>query len=194
MLMRAPKRGYPVSGLLTLLAALLLTPAQAQADSGAARFMQKAGHELLQASRSKSPELIATVIQRYGDVGYLASYALGSYRSQLSAADRPSYTTGMVRFLGRYASQQAPKYPVARFEIGQAYQGGSGIIVESRIHMRDGTSYDVQWLLARYGSTYRVRDASVYGFWMSPFLKKLFENYIAENGGSVKALVAVLSR
>lgn len=192
MPMRAPTRSHAC--LLAMLAALLLAPAQAFADAAAARFMQKAGHELLQATRSKSPHLIASAIQRYGDVGYLGSYALGSYRSQLTAADRPNYTSGMVRFLGRYAAQQAPKYPVARFEIGQAYQGGSGIIVESRIHMRDGTSYDVQWLLAKYGSTYRVRDASVYGFWMAPFLKKLFETYIAENGGSVKALVAVLTR
>ncbi|MEZ5853789.1 MAG: hypothetical protein R3D67_03210 [Hyphomicrobiaceae bacterium] len=44
------------------------------------------------------------------------------------------------------------------------------------------------------GNTYRVRDAMVYGFWMLPFLKKLFENYIAENGGNVRALVAALSR
>jgi hypothetical protein len=29
---------------------------------------------------------------------------------------------------------------------------------------------------------------------MTPFLKQLFENYIVENGGNVKALVAVLTR
>jgi ABC-type transporter MlaC component len=60
--------------------------------------------------------------------------------------------------------------------------------------LRDGSQYEVRWLLSRYGNTYRVRDAMVYGFWMTPFLKKLFENYIVENGGNVKALVAVLAR
>ena len=50
------------------------------------------------------------------------------------------------------------------------------------------------WLLVKYGSNYRVRDAQAMGFWMSPFLKKLFEDYIAQNGGNVKALVQVLQR
>jgi phospholipid transport system substrate-binding protein len=34
----------------------------------------------------------------------------------------------------------------------------------------------------------------VLGFWMTPFLKKLFEDYIAQNGGNPSALVAALSR
>jgi hypothetical protein len=29
---------------------------------------------------------------------------------------------------------------------------------------------------------------------MTPFLKKLFEDYVGENGGNVKALVVVLNR
>lgn len=190
--MRASMRSYVLPGLLAwLLTALSALPAAADP---AVAFMKKVAHELLQATRSKSPELVASVVQRYGDVGWLANYALGSYRGQLPPGDRQSYTNGMVRFIGRYAAQQAPKYPVARYEILQSYQGGSGLLVDSRITLRDGTQYDVQWLLAKYGSTYRVRDANVYGFWMSPFLKKLFEGYIAENGGSVKALVAVLTR
>jgi ABC-type transporter MlaC component len=67
-------------------------------------------------------------------------------------------------------------------------------MVDSVITLRDGSNYDVRWLLSDKGSTYRVRDAMVYGFWMTPFLKKLFESYIAENGGHVRALVAVLNR
>ena len=192
MSISAAMRGFVLPGVVAwLLAALSAAPAAADP---AVTFMKKAAQDLLQASRSRSPELIGTVIQRYGDVGWLANYALGSYRGQLSPGDRQGYTSGMVRFIGRYAAQQAPKYPVARYEILQSFQGASGILVDSRITLRDGTQYEVQWLLAKYGTTYRIRDANVYGFWMSPFLKKLFENYIAENGGSVKALVAVLTR
>ena len=178
--------------VLTLVLTLLVAPAQA-ADPAVA-FMDKVARELLAATRSKSPELIASVIQRYGDVNYIGSYALGTYRSQLTAADRPNYITGMTRFIGRYAAQQAPKYPVARYEILSSLQGGSGLMVDSRIIMRDGSTYDVRWLLAKYGSTYRVRDAMVYGFWMTPFLRKIFENYVAEHGGNLKALVAILNR
>ena len=37
-------------------------------------------------------------------------------------------------------------------------------------------------------------DAQVLGFWMTPFLATLFQNYIAENGGSSKALIMALNR
>ena len=156
--------------------------------------MNKVGHELLAASRSKSPELIASVVQRYADTAYIGTYALGSYKAGLAAADRPAYTNGMVKFIGRYAAQQAPKYQVARYEILSSLQGGSGLMVDSRITLRDGATYDVRWLLSKYGNTYRVRDAMVYGFWMTPFLRQIFEKYLAENNGNVRSLVAVLNR
>ncbi len=172
----------------------LAPSAQSRAADPAVEFMEKVARELLAASRSKSPELVAAVVHRYADVGYIGNYALGSYRGQLNPGDRQTYLSGMVRFIGRYTANEAPKFPVARYEILSSVQGGAGIMVDSRITLRDGSSYDVRWLLSKHGSTYRVRDAMVYGFWMSPFLKKLFENHIAENGGNVRALVTALNR
>lgn len=187
--------------VMTLVATTLLMLLLGAFGAGTARaadpavvFMDKVGRELLAASRSKSPELIASVVQRYADVAYIGPYSLGSYRSQLQPADKPSYINGMSKFIGRYAAQQSPKYPIAKYEILSSLQGGSGLMVDSRITLRDGSVYDVRWLLAKYGTTYRVRDAMVYGFWMTPFLRQIFEKYVAENGGSVKALVAVLNR
>jgi phospholipid transport system substrate-binding protein len=174
--------------------ALFLQIASVQAADTAVAFMEKVARELLASTRSKSPALIASVIHRYADTGYIGSYSLGSYRAQLAANDRPGYLAGMVRFIGRYAANEAPKYPVASYRITGSVRSTQGIMVDSVITLRDGTSYDIRWLVVRKGSSYRVRDAMVYGFWMLPFLKKLFENYIAENGGHVRALVAVLSR
>ena len=168
--------------------------AQSRASDPAIEFMDRVARELLAASRSKSPEMVAAVVHRYADVGYIGNFALGSYRGQLNPGDRQTYLNGMVRFIGRYTATEAPKYPVARYEILSSAQGASGVMVDTRITLRDGATYDVRWLLSRYGSTYRVRDAMVYGFWMTPFLKKLFENYIAENGGNVNALVIALNR
>src|SRR5690606_28945987 len=106
-----------------------------------------------------------------------------------------NYLNGMVSFIGRYAPSQVPKYPAVRYEIiSPSIQGGSGIMVDSKITWRDGSQYEVRWLLSQVGSTYRVRDAMVYGFWITPFLKQLFETYIGEQGGDVKALVVVLNR
>lgn len=190
-------RPRPMAGALAsflTLVALALWPSAARASDPAAAFMDKVGRELLAASRAKSPELIAAVIHRYGDVGYIGNYALGSYRGQLAPTDRQVYLTGMVRFIGRYTAAEAPKYPILKYEILSSVQGGPGPMVDTRITLRDGSSYDVRWLLAKYGNTYRVRDAMVYGFWMTPFMKKLFENHIAENGGNVRALVVALNR
>jgi phospholipid transport system substrate-binding protein len=177
-----------------LLVVFFALAAPAAADP-AVQFVQRMANELHVAARAKSPQLIANVIQRYGDVNYIGSYSLGSYRAQLAANDRTLYHSGIIKFLGRYAANEAPKYPVAKYEVvTPSLQGANGLMVDSRITLKDGTTYDVRWLLAKYGNTYRVRDAMVYGFWMTPFLKKLFEDYVGENGGNVKALVVVLNR
>lgn len=177
-----------------LLVGLLAMAAPAAADP-AVQFVQRMANELHVAARAKSPQLISNVIQRYGDVNYIGSYSLGNYRAQLAANDRSLYHNGIIKFLGRYAANESPKYPVAKYEvITPSVQGANGTMVDSRITLKDGSTYDVRWLLAKYGNTYRVRDAMVYGFWMTPFLKKLFEDYVVENGGNVKALVVVLNR
>jgi phospholipid transport system substrate-binding protein len=101
----------------------------------------------------------------------------------------------MVRFISRYAAGEAPKYNVARVEWSNySVRGSAGVMVDSKVVLQDGSAYDVRWLLSKYGSTYRVRDAMVYGLWMTPFLKMLFEDYIAQNGGNPHALMMALNR
>ncbi len=157
--------------------------------------MAQVGRDLIAAARMRSPAVMASVIERYGDVSYIGLYSLGSYRHLLSAEEKTAYYAGMVRFIGRYASTEAPNYPVARVEwSNQSFRGASGVMVDSKVVLEDGGTYEVRWLLVQRDSTYKVRDAMVLGVWMTPFLKQLFENYIAENGGHPRALVAALSR
>jgi phospholipid transport system substrate-binding protein len=177
------------------LATLAAAPAPAAAADPAVVFMAQVGKKLMGAARTRSPGVMASVIQRYGDVSYIGLFSLGSYRNQLSVADRTTYYGGMVRFIARYAASEAPKYPVAKVEwANQSVRGSNGVMVDSTITLGDGSSYEVRWLLSQYGSTYKVRDAMVVGFWMTPFLKKLFEDYIAQNGGNPRALLAALNR
>jgi phospholipid transport system substrate-binding protein len=158
--------------------------------------MAKVGRELMAAARTRSPGVISGVVKRYGDVTYIGLYSLGSYRSQLPTSDRTPYYDGMVRFIGRYAATYAPKYQIARVEwANESVRGsGGGVMVDSTVTLTDGSSYEVRWLLSKAGGSYRVRDAMVAGFWMTPLLKGMFEDYIAQNGGNPKALVAVLNR
>jgi phospholipid transport system substrate-binding protein len=180
---------------MACLAWLALAPSPASAADPAVKFMAKVGRELMAAARTRSPGVIAGVVKRYGDVSYIGLYSLGSYRSQLPASERTSYYGGMVRFIGRYAATYAPKFPVARVEwANESVRSSSGIMVDSTVTLEDGSTYEVRWLLSKRGSSYRVRDAMVAGFWMTPLLKQMFEDYIAQNGGNPRALVAVLNR
>jgi phospholipid transport system substrate-binding protein len=185
-----------VALMLGLASAMLLALGADRARAEApATYLQRVANELVTASRAPSPQSFAAVIRRHADVPHIGMSSLGSYARVLAAADRQSYFSGMVNFIARYAAKEAPKYPVASaIAMSQTTEDSNGVYVDSRITLRSGDTYDVRWWLVRNGASFKVRDAQVAGFWMSPFLKNLFENYIGENGGNPKALVVALNR
>ena len=161
----------------------------------AAGFMQRAANDLIAANRASSATGFAAALRRYGDVPGIGTTALGTYSGSLPKTDRPLYYNGMVNFIGRYAAKESAKYQVVKATIlGQSEEDARGASVETRIQLKTGETYDVRWLLGRTGSSFKIRDAQVLGFWMTPFLTTLFQNYIAENGGSSKALIMALNR
>ncbi len=204
MTMRNSTTVTPVlSRMATALFAALATSAlvafgsvgAATAADPAVQYMERVSRDLMSAARSRSPQAMQLAVSRHGDVAQIGFYALGDYRARLDTTDREPYLNGMTRFIGRYAANEAPKYPVASVKFAQESRRAKyGLMVDSTITLQDGQSYEVAWMLTKIGSTYRVRDAQAMGFWMTPFLKKLFEDYIAQNGGNVKSLVAVLQR
>ncbi|MCZ7593532.1 MAG: ABC transporter substrate-binding protein [Hyphomicrobium sp.] len=160
-----------------------------------AGFMKRVGNELLAASRSGSTTQFAMVLNSNADVPSIGLSALGDYARSLPKTDRPIYYNGMINFIARYASKEAPKYPVARFIVtAQSKEDARGTYVDSRITLVSGESYDVRWLIVKRGNTYKVRDAQVIGFWMTSFLDNLFQSFISDNGGNPKALVVALNR
>jgi phospholipid transport system substrate-binding protein len=180
---------------IVAVACMAATLSAASAADPAIVFMDRVAKEAIAASRSRSPSALQAVISRYADGPAIGAYALGDYRGKLEPADRDSYTAGMLRFIGRYAATEAPKYPVQRVTFNpEVRQTRAGTMVDSTIVMQDGGTYEIAWLLTRAGTGYRIRDAQVLSFWLTSFLKKLFEDYIGQNNGSVKALVMVLQR
>jgi ABC-type transporter MlaC component len=168
------------------------------AEDPAIQFVQRMTRELIAANRSGSDTVFADTLRRNAHVSAIGTYALGSFRGQLSQTNRDSYLNGMVRFISRYAASESTKYQVSHVHItGPSRRVSTGVMVDTKVHLRDGAAYDVQWLLQPAGNGYRVRDAKVQvllgDYWMTPFLKDLFEKYIAENG-SVQALVLALNR
>ena len=182
-------RALALSGL-----AIVAMSAAAQAETPAG-YMKRVGNELLAASRSGSSAQFAMVLNANADVPSIGLNALGDYARVLPRDQRPVYYNGMINFIARYASKEAPKYPVARFIVtGQADEEARGTYVDSRITLSTGETYDIRWLVVKREQTYKVRDAQVIGFWMTSFLDNLFQNFISENGGNPKALVVALNR
>lgn len=194
--MTYPRRLLVLGSLLAaMVAAFAGTPARAQHADPAVRYMDQVARELIAASRTRSPATLQSVIMRHADLGYMGAQGLGDYGTQLAAADKPAYFSGMARWMSRYAISESSKYQVSHVTFtGDARPARYGTTVDSTVHMRDGSSYDVSWLLTRHGQGFKVRDAQVMSFWMTPQLNRLFSNYIAENGGQVKALVIALNR
>lgn len=169
-----------------------LAPARAETP---ASYMQRVANELMAASRTGSASAMAAVIRAHADVPSIGLTALGSYREQLPQSDRPAYYNGMINFIARYGAKEAPKYPVGNaVMVGQSEANSATSYVDSRVTLRDGSTYDVRWVINRRGATFKVRDAEVIGYRMSTFLDTLFQNYIGDNGGNPKALVIALNR
>jgi len=180
--------------LLIALVTALVAAAPARANEPA-HYMQRVANELIAASRTGSQAAFADVIRRHGDLPTIGLYSLGAYGSGLPRTQRPSYYSGMINFIARYAATEAPKNPVAEaIVIGQTDETKSGVYVDSTVRMVSGMTYEVRWWLVRRGNGFKVADAEVIGFSAREQLKRLFENYIAENGGRPQALVVALSR
>jgi phospholipid transport system substrate-binding protein len=181
-------------GSLVLLTVLTL-PASAQLADPAVAYMDRAAKDIIAASRTRSLATLQSAIMRHADLGYMGGIGLGDYRDKLVPTDKQTYYTGMTRFMSKYALSEGQKYQVSHL----TFQPGSrpakyGLMVDSTVHMRDGSSYDVQWMLYKQPGGYKIRDAQILTFWMTPQLQRLFTNYIGENGGNVKALLIALNR
>jgi phospholipid transport system substrate-binding protein len=193
---RSSKRG-PIHGLGALMGMVLtlaLSTNAARAESPSA-YMQRVANELIAASRAGDEAAFATVIRSHADVPSIGLSALGSYAQSLPKTDRPAYYNGMINFIARYASKEAPNHPVAKaVMVGQSTETAGGAYVDSRVTLKTGDVYDVRWRLVRRGSAFKVREAEIIGFEMTSFLNTLFQNYISDNGGNPRVLVIALNK
>ena len=176
--------------ILLAIAFLTANAAPARADK-ATVFMNRVARDLLAASRTpggfQRASAIARVINKYADVRGIGNFALGRYKKQLRASQQGAYYNGMVRFMARYAAGQVPKLSVTKARVvGSSFPFRGQTGVDSRVTLRSGVTYDVRWLLVRRGSSFKVRDAEVFGFRMKELLRGLFVNHIEDKskGGS----------
>jgi len=178
--------------IITAFALLWSATARAAGDRPAS-FLRHVSKELIAASKTRSPHILAAVIRRYGDVPDIGLYSLGEYRKKLPSNRRGSYYDGVARFMARYFLDQAKQYPIVKVDVYTPSRPADwGHKIDSKITLQSGSTYNIRWLVVPRGKGFKIRDVSILGFWMTPFQKRLFEGYIDDNGGKVSALLAAL--
>jgi phospholipid transport system substrate-binding protein len=156
-------------------------------------FMNLVGRDMLHAHRQGTVSAFMRVIQRYADVPGISDYLLGEYQVPQSSQD--TYRRGVANFISRYFAEQSRKYPIAKFEMGEATVGeNKDIFVGSKVYLMSGQDYNVTWHLAWVGGTYKVIDAKVLGFSLTYWERSDFAQFLKKNNGDVKVLINALNR
>jgi phospholipid transport system substrate-binding protein len=163
------------------------------ADHPSMAYMNKVGKDLLSAHRHATNAAFLRTILRHGDVPSIAQYALGDYQSKLPRDKRSRYERGVAAFMSRYFASQSRQYPIAKYEImGAEADGGSDVLVQTKIYLMSGQVFNVAWKLVWRGGSYRVRDARVLGFWLTSGLRSEVTSFLGKRDGDFGQLLQAL--
>lgn len=177
---------------IVFMALMFSTPARA-IEGPVLSFMNQIADSVISANHKKSKNELEKIIRENVDVEQVGNYSLGSYIQKLSDDDVTDYYDGVVNFMSRYAATKSEYYQVSDVVFYKPrFKGKNEIIIKSKIKMASGQKYSVKWKVIRENGQYKLRDASVYGFWVMPFQRRLFRSYLRENNYDVNALLLVL--
>jgi phospholipid transport system substrate-binding protein len=184
-----------IAGAMPTLPALAANKKKAVARHPAVKYMERVASELISAQRTGTISSFSAVIRKRADVQEIANYSLGRYASSLKKSQRSAYYTGVRRFMARYFVDQSKQYQIKRAEIGSNVTESEGdYVVNTKVYMKNGNTYNVSWRLAKRRGSFRITDAKVLGFSMTYMQRNLFYSFLAKRNGNVKALVAALNR
>lgn len=174
---------------------VVLPRAAASDPHPAIAYMRGVAADLFAAQRSGTAAAFLGAIDRHADVEAIALYGLGRYQSELRGSEKRRFYRGVAAFMARYFADQLRRYQVAKADIGSATPTGNNeVMVRTTVTLTSGAAYNVVWYLAQAGGRFKVRDVKVLGFSLSFLQRAIFQSYIAQNGGDVRALVSALTR
>ena len=177
---------------IALLPFAMAKPAMAGAHPSVV-FMDQVGKELLHAHRQGTAPAFMRVVARYADIPGISDYLLGEYK--MPSGSQASYERGVANFISRYFAEQSQKYPIAKFEMGEAtVDTNKDIFVASKVYLMSGQDYAVSWHLAWKGGRYKIIDAKMLGFSLTYWERSDFAQFLSKNKGNVQMLIAALNR
>lgn len=178
--------------LIAGLFAAAATPAVA-ADHPSVVYMRQVAKDMLAAHRQGTVPAFLRAVQRHADIPEISQNALGKYSSNLQSSQRARYQKGVATYLARYFALTSRDYTVAKYEIGEAkVDKDKDVVVATKVYLMTGQTYNVNWKLVWRGGRYKVRDASVLGFWLTNFQRKDFTDYLSKRNGNINMLITAL--
>ncbi|MDA7948801.1 MAG: ABC transporter substrate-binding protein [Hyphomicrobiaceae bacterium] len=193
---RSVTRAVTATVVAALLVASVQVSAVAEVRGGAVlSFMNDLARTAIEANKTVDRSELEKLIRGNVDVESIGDYSLGSYIADLSGADVETYYEAVTNFMARYAAMQSRHYRIEKADFYRPkYHKGGAITLKSRITLASGTSYRVKWKIVEADGKFKVLDASIFGFWLTPFQKRLFQSYVRDNDHDVQALVNVLAQ
>jgi ABC-type transporter MlaC component len=147
-------------------------------------LIQSAGSAFSAAARSGSASAFTSAASRFADLRGLALFALGSYRSDLSAGQEGRYVSLARGFIGRFMADNA-----------SSLAGSDGLTITScsgnTVSAKTAGGSTVIFRLSGGG---RIQDVNVAGIWVGIALRDKFTGVIRSHGGDVNALMAYLQQ
>lgn len=158
-------------------------------------YLETVAHDLFTAQREGTIVAYFRVINKHADLPAIGLYSLGQYQGDLPRADYDRYFGGVARFMARYFADQTRKFRVAKAEFTEKpIEDGGDLLVRTKITLMSGSKYNVVFRLTPGNSGYKVSDVKVLGFSLTYLQRGIFLSFINKQGGSVRALVAALTR
>ncbi|MEM8744148.1 MAG: ABC transporter substrate-binding protein [Pseudomonadota bacterium] len=178
------------------LVASLQVSAVADVRGGAVlSFMNELAETAIQANKTVDRSGLEKIIRKNVDVESIGDYSLGTYMTALSDADAESYYDAVTNFMARYAAMQSRHYQIEKAEFYRPkYHKDGAITLKSKVTLASGSTYRVKWKIVEADGQFKVLDASIFGFWLTPFQRRLFQSYVRENNHDVQALMHVLAQ
>jgi phospholipid transport system substrate-binding protein len=183
--------------VLAMIAGLSAEPALAAADGAPVAFIRALGDQAVSVIRSDMP--LATkaawfdrMVRQDFDLTGIARFVLGPYWRVASPAERHQFCDGFADRLVRVYGGQLGRSGGGDFVVTGSRADPDGVIVNSRIILRQGAPLAVDWRLGIRDGVYKIEDVAIDGVSMALAQRSEIGALIARDGGQVGMLLAAM--
>lgn len=190
--------------LALLVAAALLVQAglaRAETDPEAEAFISTVAEEAIGILNDQSKgqkertDAFADLVIANADMTAIGYFTLGQYRRSATPEQLDTFMDLFQSFTKNFYSLRLAEYANQTLEVtgSQLVNNGKEVIVTSQLIQPQGSPTAVNWRLRKNAEgDYKLRDLQVVGVWLALEQRSQFTATIANNNGSIDALLDVL--